>query len=1041
MVDKKVLDLDIGEITHCIQSGKFDGVSIGRDENGFFVCTHRARSKSYETFKKIPDYVIKFICSTGVSLEQHGIYFTSKNAEMILSGEKDLMINSRSCAQEKSVLLITEIIERSPAVEKGFFSGIAIAEITLKPSYEISHQVFEKLQDRHRIDKDNTKLLSAEKLYAYEFEIKEILKPFKLVKIPHGVQDWIDDVQFIEERKKIEPSLKSVPTQAIEVLENLQSTLDESFGAKIFLAIEEKFDGCRFQLHRQDKKVGLFTEDKLRDRSNILPDLVAEAKKLPVAEVILDGEIVWWIQDKPRPRRENMPIIVGKEPIKNEDIRFNVFDCLWYNGKDLTQLPWSERQKYLKKVLPKEGKHFKRVKPIIVQNEKEFEKAIEKVSDEKGSEGAMIKSVNSTYSKTRTSNWAKIKPKIKEIKVKIIGRRKVPAGVPKDKKYSHEEMMKKLPELLKKSGTWTYRVAILNGKKLIPIDADKTLTQSDLTLKWDSDKAKWKGLDDPGQWEMIKGFSQREASEYSFGNTYNIKLEPEPQLGDIITIAPVLMRKFYGKDGKQHISHTFPRVTHADPERDKPDTMDQVRRIVKASPKSADAVVKDTEEELPKKKQRELEEKFLYGDIYMIEQKGTKLSKFTIMEHIRGIMTQDMKGEFLDVFKKIKKTSNKESKAEDFSEYFESYMQKRLEKIIKNAIAYREKGIDIENQIQELYEKVDIYAPDSQEGFASLLQKVFENNDLFNESWSEYKKSFAAEKKSMDPQIAFNRLWRSFGLSVLDGTIENLKKAAQAVDDVKKNVSAKDVSVTIKSFLDFKAPSINDFDKLVSENKVMNQGNIHLDWRNWPIGFNFLVGWTLTDIKSVIQNFKDLKIEKVLRSKILDNKPDDKIQAIKKALQPMWWYHEVVTPQKKEREIEPGDIGATIETGAMFVFIDRGELLWGISKTDFHEYFYFWDHYKDLNGRWGVQFLGGREEYEKVPKEGWWMMNLPTEQRPYILTHTLAETEKKAKEEKIKVVLNEDVIPALGKLGYKHLQPSKKVQLESELSNFKGGLN
>lgn len=57
--------LEEGQITGPIQSGRFDGVSVGRDENGFYCCTHRCRSKSYLSVDKIPKSKIQFIESTG----------------------------------------------------------------------------------------------------------------------------------------------------------------------------------------------------------------------------------------------------------------------------------------------------------------------------------------------------------------------------------------------------------------------------------------------------------------------------------------------------------------------------------------------------------------------------------------------------------------------------------------------------------------------------------------------------------------------------------------------------------------------------------------------------------------------------------------------------------------------------------------------------------------------------------------------------------------------------------------------------------------
>lgn len=49
-----------------IKDGEYpSGYSMGVDKNGFFVHTHRARSKSYESPEKIPAKDLKFIDSTG----------------------------------------------------------------------------------------------------------------------------------------------------------------------------------------------------------------------------------------------------------------------------------------------------------------------------------------------------------------------------------------------------------------------------------------------------------------------------------------------------------------------------------------------------------------------------------------------------------------------------------------------------------------------------------------------------------------------------------------------------------------------------------------------------------------------------------------------------------------------------------------------------------------------------------------------------------------------------------------------------------------
>jgi len=64
-VYKRVTDLNIGEMTWCKHSGRYNGVSIGRDDDGYFALTHRARSSSYPSPGDIPASKLKWIRSTG----------------------------------------------------------------------------------------------------------------------------------------------------------------------------------------------------------------------------------------------------------------------------------------------------------------------------------------------------------------------------------------------------------------------------------------------------------------------------------------------------------------------------------------------------------------------------------------------------------------------------------------------------------------------------------------------------------------------------------------------------------------------------------------------------------------------------------------------------------------------------------------------------------------------------------------------------------------------------------------------------------------
>ena len=64
-VHKQINQLQVGEITYPRHSGRYNGVSIGRDDDGYFVMTHRARSESYSSLDKIPMKTLKWIRSMG----------------------------------------------------------------------------------------------------------------------------------------------------------------------------------------------------------------------------------------------------------------------------------------------------------------------------------------------------------------------------------------------------------------------------------------------------------------------------------------------------------------------------------------------------------------------------------------------------------------------------------------------------------------------------------------------------------------------------------------------------------------------------------------------------------------------------------------------------------------------------------------------------------------------------------------------------------------------------------------------------------------
>jgi len=236
---------------------------------------------------------------------------------------------------------------------------------------------------------------------------------------------------------------------------------------------------------------------------------------------------------------------------------------------------------------------------------------------------------------------------------------------------------------------------------------------------------------------------------------------------------------------------------------------------------------------------------------------------------------------------------------------------------------------------------------------------------------------------------------------------DGLKSAAQKADDERGNVTA-----AIRKYL--QAPEGKP-----APSRLANVGNVHLDLRMTTPEGSYLIGWTNDQPKVVLQ-FLDGKLKFPLRDRMLDNREKDQWVAEKKLSQPLAWLT-IVTPRKLTYEAEPGEVGATVETAGRFLFKAGGDLVYGVSKSDYHEYFFFFDQkkYQDLNGRWDWKLIPSRADYRKAPEDQFWMGSRPWKtQAPYITTHDREEEEAKAKREKIELLWNDATLPILEKLGY-----------------------
>jgi len=187
---------------------------------------------------------------------------------------------------------------------------------------------------------------------------------------------------------------------------------------------EFKFDGSRLQIHKWGTQVWLYSRRAI-EKSETLPEVVEIAKKLKAQSCIVDSEVIavdeeghflpfQFLLERTVPRElTEEELKERKEKVK---ITIKVFDILFLNGRELKDLPLSERQKYLLEVVPAEylaeGKDC--------NNEIELMKFYEEALH-KGLEGVVVKNLNSRYvAGERTYTWLKLKPERDTIDCTIV---------------------------------------------------------------------------------------------------------------------------------------------------------------------------------------------------------------------------------------------------------------------------------------------------------------------------------------------------------------------------------------------------------------------------------------------------------------------------------------------------------------------------------------------------------------------------------------------------------------------------------------------
>lgn len=241
----------------------------------------------------------------------------------------------------------------------------------------------------------------------------------------------------IEPFEKVEMSIEKEKLQSVVVgrfFPTLKPTIGyrkgEAFGFEALkqlvnfehypVVVQKKYDGARLQIHKDRAKVIIFSDGK-QDFTHRLPTFVEILKGADWPEsFIIDVESETWREDEHQAREDTAGFLRQSEQAQSGDDKnfvLNVFDVLYMNGESTITKPYSERLELLNKLpikqstdeVPETGQ-FNKTPSFPATDDEEMVKHAMRVSEQPGSEGAMVKSLSSLYPLSGTTDmWYKYK--------------------------------------------------------------------------------------------------------------------------------------------------------------------------------------------------------------------------------------------------------------------------------------------------------------------------------------------------------------------------------------------------------------------------------------------------------------------------------------------------------------------------------------------------------------------------------------------------------------------------------------------------------
>lgn len=370
----------------------------------------KAISKSYgisesdvvKNFKKTGDL--------GISVEE-----LSTKRKQITLGRKNLTIDKvfeniqliskqvGSKSQERKLNLITELLIQAKSKEAKYIVRTILGELRIGVAEGIVRDAIAESFNISPEDVENAWFLNPD--YG---EIAQIAK--------EGGAEGLKKVKIVLGKPIMVLLAEKAPS-----LEDAIKSFDK-------VALEYKYDGARFLVHKKDEKIWIFTR-RLENVTKAFPEVAEMCKNnLKARECIVDGECVAINPKNKRPvpfqmlsqrikRKYDIERIIKEIPVE-----LNLFDIIYLEGKALFDQTLEKRREILKSIVKTVPEKIQLAKQLITNNMKEAD-TFYKEALKAGHEGLIVKNLEAKYQSGRrvSGGWLKVKPVMESLDLVITG--------------------------------------------------------------------------------------------------------------------------------------------------------------------------------------------------------------------------------------------------------------------------------------------------------------------------------------------------------------------------------------------------------------------------------------------------------------------------------------------------------------------------------------------------------------------------------------------------------------------------------------------